>query len=43
MALADIQLGSVKPEEKACKLTDGNGMFFLVDPNRSKYWRLRYR
>ncbi|MBK5073633.1 integrase arm-type DNA-binding domain-containing protein [Budviciaceae bacterium CWB-B4] len=43
MALTDIKVRSAKPEAKAYKLTDGDGMFLLVHPNGSKYWRLRYR
>ncbi|MDY4388714.1 tyrosine-type recombinase/integrase [Pectobacterium aroidearum] len=43
MALTDIKVRSAKPEAKAYKLTDGNGMFLLIHPNGSKYWRLRYR
>jgi len=29
--------------DKAYKLTDGDGMYLLVKPNGSKYWRLKYR
>ena len=43
MALSDVKVRTAKPEEKAYKLTDGEGMVFLVHPNGSKYWRLRYR
>lgn len=43
MALTDMKVRSAKPEEKAYKLTDGNGLFLLIHPNGSKYWRLRYR
>lgn len=43
MALTDIKIRSAKPEAKAYKLTDGDGMFLLIHPNGSKYWRLRYR
>lgn len=43
MALSDVKVRSAKPEEKAYKLTDGDGMVLLVHPNGSKYWRLRYR
>ncbi|SAE88123.1 phage integrase family site-specific recombinase [Enterobacter hormaechei] len=43
MALSDVKVRSAKPEEKAYKLTDGEGMVLLVHPNGSKYWRLRYR
>ncbi len=43
MALSDVKVRSAKPEAKAWKLTDGDGMVLLVHPNGSKYWRLRYR
>ncbi len=43
MALSDVEVRTAKPEEKAYKLTDGEGMVLLVYPNGSKYWRLRYR
>lgn len=43
MALSDVKVRSAKPETKAYKLTDGDGMVLLVHPNGSKYWRLRYR
>lgn len=42
MALSDVKVRSAKPEAKAYKLTDGDGMVLLVHPNGSKYWRLRY-
>lgn len=43
MALSDTKIRSAKPEDKAYKLTDGKGLFLLVHPNGSKYWRFRYR
>ncbi len=43
MALGDVKVRSAKPEAKAYKLTDGEGMVLLVHPNGSKYWRLSYR
>jgi hypothetical protein len=43
VALSDVKVRSAKPEAKAYKLTDGDGMVLLVHPNGSKYWRLRYR
>ena len=42
MALSGVKVRSAKPEAKAYKLTDGEGMVLLVHPNGSKYWRLRY-
>lgn len=43
MALSDTKVRSAKSEDKAYKLTDGNGLFLLVHSNGSKYWRSRYR
>ncbi len=43
MALTDAKIRAAKPTDKAYKLTDGAGMFLLVHPNGSRYWRLRYR
>jgi hypothetical protein len=34
---------STKPRNKPYKLTDGEGMFLLVYPNGSKYWRMKFR
>lgn len=43
MPLTDVKVWSAKPEDKAYKLTDGEGMHLMVHPNGSKYWRLQYR
>lgn len=43
MPLTDIKVKSAKSKDKAYKLTDGGGMYLLVKPNGSKYWRLKYR
>lgn len=32
-----------KPTDKAQKLSDAGGLYLLVHPNGSKYWRLKYR
>ena len=42
MKLTIKAVGAAKPREKPYKLADGNGMFLLVNPNGSKYWRLKY-
>lgn len=43
MALTDIKVRSAKPQEKEYTLVDGDGMFLLIHPNGSKYWRFRFR
>lgn len=41
--LTALQVKSAKPKEKQDKLTDGEGLYLLVMPNGSKYWRYDYR
>jgi integrase len=43
MPLTNTAVMNVKPESKARKLADEKGLFLLVHPNGSKYWRLKYR
>jgi integrase len=43
MALTDTAIRSAKPSDKALKLTDEKGLFLLIHPNGSKYWRQKYR
>lgn len=42
MALTDIAIRKAKPREKQYKLADEKGLFLLVHPNGSKYWRFKY-
>jgi Arm DNA-binding domain len=42
MALTDTRIRKVKSREKSFKLADGRGLFLVVQPNSSKYWRFRY-
>lgn len=42
MPLNDLLIRNAKPLEKSYKLTDEKGLFLLVHPNGSKYWRLKY-
>lgn len=41
--LTDTAIRNAKPTEKDYKIADGGGLFVLVKPNGSKYWRLKYR
>ncbi|MFI0413776.1 MAG: tyrosine-type recombinase/integrase [Candidatus Thiodiazotropha sp.] len=43
MALTDTAVRRAKPHDKARKLFDSGGLFLLVNPNGSKYWRFKYR
>ncbi|MBI3867413.1 MAG: tyrosine-type recombinase/integrase [Verrucomicrobia bacterium] len=42
MSLSDAKVRNAKPRAKPYKITDGEGMFLLVNPAGSKYWRLKY-
>lgn len=41
--LTDTSIRNVKPGDKSRKLADKKGLFLLIHPNGSKYWRLKYR
>ncbi len=43
MPLSDTACKNAKPKEKPYKLADEKGMFLLVNPNGSKYFRFKYR
>jgi len=39
---SDLTIKALQPQEKAYRLNDGKGLFLLINPNGSKYWRLNY-
>ncbi|TPE64793.1 DUF4102 domain-containing protein [Sandaracinobacter neustonicus] len=43
MALTEIAIRAAKGREKPYKMTDSGGLYLLVQPNGSKYWRQKYR
>ena len=43
MPLIDTRIRQAKPQEKSCKLYHANGLYPIVNPNSSKWWRLKYR
>jgi integrase len=43
MSLTGIEIRSAKAAEKAIKLFDSGGLYLLVNPNGSRWWRLKYR
>ena len=43
MALSETAIRSAKPEPRPKKLSDGGGLFLLLNPNGSRWWRLKYR
>ncbi|WP_202729111.1 tyrosine-type recombinase/integrase [Serratia fonticola] len=43
MSLSDTAIRNAKPSSNPYKLPDERGLFLLVHPNGSKYWRQKYR
>jgi integrase len=43
MPLSDTTIRTAKPAEKPYKLADEKGLFLLINPNGSKWWRLKFR
>jgi integrase len=43
MALSATALRNLEPRDKPYKVYDADGLFILVNPNGSVYWRMRYR
>lgn len=43
MPLTDTAVKKAKPGPKPVKLTDGKGLYLLVNPGGSKLWRYKYR
>ena len=41
--LTDTAAKNAKPKDKPQKITDGGGLYLLVNPNGAKYWRYKYR
>ena len=41
--LTESRLRAAKASQKAVKLFDGGGLYLLLHPNGSKYWRFKYR
>jgi len=43
MPLSDFACKNAKPKDKPYRLSDGDGLYLLVQKNGSKLWQLRYR
>lgn len=43
MPLTDAEVRTAKAADKPYKMGDERGLFILVHPNGSKYWRMKYR
>jgi hypothetical protein len=41
--LTETELCNVKPLRNARKLSDGGGLYLLIQPNGGRYWRYNYR
>lgn len=42
MPLSDTAIRKTRPTDKPQKLADGGGLYLLLNPNGSRWWRLRY-
>ena len=42
MPLTVLEVQKAKPKEKQYKLSDGQGLYLLVDTKGRKYWRMKY-
>ena len=40
--LSDTKIRSLKPREKAYKVSDDCGLYLLMNPNGSRWWRFKY-
>ena len=43
MKLTDTNIRKAKPGDKARKLSDGGGLYVLIEPTGGKLWRYKYR
>ena len=43
MALTAVTCRQAQPAEKPYKLYDSQGLYLLVNPSGTKYWRYKYR
>jgi integrase len=43
MPLTEISVRNAKPDAKPRKLFDGGGLYLLLNPDGSRWWRLKYR
>ncbi len=43
MPLSDVTLRNAKAKDKPYKIYDEDGLFVLIHPNGSLYWRWKYK
>lgn len=43
MKLTDAKIRTAAPQQRPYKLFDGRGLYLLINPNGSRWWRLKYR
>lgn len=42
MSLTELKIRNLKPETKAKKYSDGNGLYLQINPSGTKCWRFKY-
>lgn len=43
MSLTDTAIRNSKPKDKPLRLSDERGLYLLINPNGSRWWRFDYR
>jgi hypothetical protein len=41
--LTNAVISAAKPREKPFKMSDGGGLYLLVNPTGKRWWRLKFR
>ena len=41
--LSSVSVEAARPRKKPYKLSDGGGLYLLINPDGSRWWRLKYR
>lgn len=39
---SDVTIRNTKPKDKPFRISDGDGLYLLVNPDNTRWWRLDY-